>query len=171
MRCGHGLGADFQQVLQTHDVETSPAGTKNLQANSVCERLHQSIGNSSCTLSSAQAPKNSAVTEDMINTALQTASCAAKSTIHSTMKLSPGAVCFGHDMTLEIPAITKFQLLQQCKEALIDKNLMRENRKRISHDCQMGDVVSELTFQPHKLESRRELMGNATLQESIAMAP
>ena len=150
------LGAEFQRVLRRHNIKPSAAGTKNPQANSVCERLHQSMANSIRILSYAHPPRNEAEVEDMVNTALQTASHAAKTAIHSTMKLSPGAMCFGRDMILDIPVIADFQLLQQRKEALINKNLMHENRKRVSHDYQIGDVVSKLVHKPNKLQPRAE---------------
>ena len=92
----------------------------------------------------------------MINKALQTASYAAKATIHSTMRLSPGAIAFGRDMVLDIPVIADLKLLSEYKEALINKNLIRENRKRISHDYQVGDEVTKLVYRPNKLEPRTE---------------
>ena len=33
---------------------------------------------------------------------------------------------------------------------------MHENRKRVSHDYQIGDVVSKLVYKPNKLQPRAE---------------
>jgi len=148
------LGAEFQKILQRNNIEPAPAATKNPQANSNVERLHQTIASSLRLLSYAHPPRNEAEREDMVNTALQTASYAAKAAIHSTMKLSPGAIAFGRDMLLNIPVIADFEHLRNLKEALINKNLLRENRRRVSHDYQPGDVVYKLVFKPHKMEPR-----------------
>ena len=88
----------------------------------------------------------------MINSSLQSASYAAKSVIHSTMKLSPGALSFGRDMMINMPIIADFATLRQNQEALINKNLIRENRKRISHDYQVGNLVARAVYRSNKLE-------------------
>ena len=88
----------------------------------------------------------------IIDTAPSTAACSARAAIHSTMKISPGALIFHRDMILDIPIIADLQLLQQQRQALIDKNLMRANRKHISHDYQPGNEVLLLTYKPNKLE-------------------
>jgi transposase InsO family protein len=43
---GEFIGWPFQQVLQHHHIAGHPTTAKNPQANSVCERMHQAIGNS-----------------------------------------------------------------------------------------------------------------------------
>jgi transposase InsO family protein len=43
---GEFIGWPFQQVLLRHQIAGHPTTAKNPQANSVCERMHQSIGNS-----------------------------------------------------------------------------------------------------------------------------
>jgi hypothetical protein len=66
----------------------------------------------------------------IINAALNAAACSARAAIHSTMKISPGALVSHRDMILDIPVIADLQLLQQQRQGLIDQNLMRANRKR-----------------------------------------
>ena len=148
------LGPGFQRVLNRHNIQRSPTGVKNPQANSIVERLHQSIANSLRVLTYAHPPRSQAEIDDLINTALQTASYAAKAAIHSTMKLSPGAMCFSRDMVLNIPVLADFRLLQQRKEAVIRYNLLNENRKRISYDYAQGEQVLKLVYKPNKMEPR-----------------
>jgi len=74
--------------------------------------------------------------DDIVNAALQTVSYAANAAIHSTMKVSLGTIAFGRDMTMNILVIADFKLSRDLKEVLIKKNLMRENRRHISHDYQ-----------------------------------
>jgi len=92
-----------------------PAGStvKNPQSNAACERLHQSMGNTLRALNYAHPPRNEAEAEERVNSALQTAACAARTATHSTMKLSPGLMAFHRDMLLNIPLIVDFKLLRQ----------------------------------------------------------
>ena len=48
---GEFIGWPFQQVLMRHNIAGHPTTAKNPRANSVCERMHQSIGNSLRVLS------------------------------------------------------------------------------------------------------------------------
>jgi hypothetical protein len=57
-------------------------------------------------------------------------------------------------MILDIPIIAGLQLLRQQRQALIDQQLICENRKQISHDYHPGDNVLLKTFKPNTLEER-----------------
>ena len=92
----------------------------------------------------------------VIDTALQTAAYAARATIHSSMKISPGALVFQRDMLLDIPLIADLHLLQQKRQALINERLFQANRARISHDYQPQEEVLVLKYKPDKLEPRAE---------------
>jgi len=54
------LGADFQKALRRHEVEPVAAATKNPQANSMIQRLHQTIASSLRLLVCAHPPMNEA---------------------------------------------------------------------------------------------------------------
>ena len=53
---GEFVGYHFQEVLRRHNIHPHPISAKNPQANSVCERMHQAIGNSLRALSTLQQP-------------------------------------------------------------------------------------------------------------------
>ena len=53
---GEFVGYDFQRRLEVHDIRSSSITAKNPQANSVCERMHQAIGNSLRVLSTMNPP-------------------------------------------------------------------------------------------------------------------
>ena len=57
-------------------------------------------------------------------------------------------------MLLNIPLIADFQLLRDKRQVLIDEQLMRANRSRISHDYQPGEEILILTYKPTKLQER-----------------
>jgi transposase InsO family protein len=148
------MGEGFQLVLTRHNIRGRATTVKNPQANAVCERLHQTITNVLRPLLHMHPPRNEEEAAMIIETALQTAVHAARVAIHSTLKVSPGALAFSRDMLLNIPLIADFQLLRDKRQALIDEQLMRANRSRISHDYQPGEEVLVLTYKPTKLQER-----------------
>jgi hypothetical protein len=125
---------------------------KNPQSNAVLEQLHQSIGNSLHTLNYAHLPRNAAETVDFIKTALQIATYATQASMISTMRITPGLMAFHWDMFLNIPLEVDFALLRHQRQALIDKNLLRANAKRIDFDYQPDLWVLKLSDDPKKME-------------------
>ena len=146
------MGHDFQSMLNDYDIIHRPCTVKNPQSNAICERLHQTITNALRPLIHAHPPQNVDDAAMLIDTALSTAAYSARAAIHSTLKISPGALVFHRDMVLDIPIIADLHLLQQQRQALIDRNLMRANRRRISHDYQPGQEVLIRAFDPAKLD-------------------
>ena len=141
-------------MLDDYGIIHRPTTVKNPQANAICERLHQTVANAIRPLIHAHPPQNINDATAIIDTALSAAAYSARAAIHSTLKISPGALVFHRDMLLDIPIIADLHLLQQQRQSLIDRNLMRANRKRISHDYQPGYEVLFLTYKPNKLEPR-----------------
>ena len=148
------IGAGFIDVLQRHYIHPRPTTTKNPQANAICERLHQTVANALRPLLHAHPPVNYDEAGLIIDTALQTAAYSARATIHGTLKISPGALVFHRDMFLDIPLIADLELIRQRRQALIDEQLVRQNRRRISHDYQPNDEVQIITYKPGKLDPR-----------------
>jgi len=72
------------------------------------------------------------------------------------MKISPEALVFHQDMFLDIPIIADLHLLLQNRQALIDKQLLEANAKRISFDYQPGQQVLKLTASANKLAPQFE---------------
>ena len=146
LRCIHDnggefIGAPFQHMLTVNGIKDVPTTVKNPQANAICERLHQTISNVLRTLIYAHPPTNEHDANAIIDTALSTTMYASRATIHSAMKLSPGAMSFHRDMILPIPIHADFALLRQKRQVVIDDNLRRQNLLRISHDYQVGNEV------------------------------
>jgi hypothetical protein len=99
-------------------------------------------------------PRNEEEAAMIIETAKQTAVHSERVAIHSTLKISPGALAFSRDMLLNIPLIADFQLLRDKRQVLINEQLMHANRSHISHDYQPGEEVLILTYKPMKLQER-----------------
>jgi transposase InsO family protein len=158
MRCifdqGPEFKTDFQNVLRRHGIKPIPTTTKNPQANAICERMHQTVENALRPLLYAYPPRNAEQAALLVDTALQTAAYSVRTAVHGTLKISPGALVFHRDMILDIPVVADLELLRQQRQALIDQQLIRENRKRISHDYRPGDNVLLKTYRPNTLEER-----------------
>ena len=105
-------------------------------------------------LTYANPPQHVADSKQLVDSALATAAYAARTAIHSTLQLSPGALVFNRDMLLDVPVIADLQLLKDRRQYVIDKNLERANRKRVAIDYNVGDQVLKLVYKPNKLEPR-----------------
>ena len=154
MICDQGpefKGEPFSQMLRHHGIHMIPTSVKNPQANAICECLHQTIGNVLRPLLHGYPPANFDQSAMLIDTALQTAAYSAHAAIHSSMKISPGALVFQHDMLLDIPIIADLHLLHEQCQALIDTWLIAANQCCISHDYQPGNQILVLSYKPDKL--------------------
>jgi len=149
---GMEFKAHFRQCLARHGIVPKPTSEKNPRANAICERVRQTAGDVLRVQQHLQPPQTVQEANQIIENVLATASCAARTAVHSTMKISPGASAFHRDMLLNTPITVDLQPLQQWRQALIDHNLMIANQRRISHDCQPNDQVVICMWKPDKLD-------------------
>ena len=95
---GEFIGYHFRQMLQRHDITPHPISSKNPQANSVCERMHQAIGNVLRIVVSAEDPKTKheadAVIAKTFGITMHACRCAANSSMDME---SSGALAFHRD--------------------------------------------------------------------------
>ena len=77
-----------------------------------------------------------------------------RSTMHNTLKMTPGAIIFNRDMLHNIPFKADLIALQERRQVVIDKNLHRMNSKRISFDYQPNQQVLIREDKPDKLDAR-----------------
>ena len=127
---GEFVGPEFQFLLQGCRINDVPTSSKNLQANAICERMHQTVGNVLRTLLHGEPPRDITKTKDFIDEALLIATHAMQTGIHTTLGSSPGNLVFNRDMFLNIPIIADWHAITQKCEHLINGNLMCENCKQ-----------------------------------------
>lgn len=148
------LGYHFMNLLQRYNIRPGISTVKNPMSNSIVERLHQTIANTlRATLSQHQVIQNETF-ERIADLALQRAAHAVNSTVHRTLKTTPGALVFQRDMILNIPMIADLQFIADNRQQLVDRRTMETNRKRISYDYQPNDEVLVLAYKPDKLDAR-----------------
>jgi transposase InsO family protein len=151
---GEFIGGDFKERLLVHEINARPITAKNPQANSICERMHQAIGNTLRVLTTMEKPRGVNSAKQLVDTAIADAFYATRCTFNSTLKTTPGGLAFGRDMILNIPLNTDLQQLQKRRQELIDQRLIAANNKRYSVDYQVGQEVLKLVYKPDKLEPR-----------------
>jgi hypothetical protein len=102
---GEFVGPEFDFLLQGCKIKDAPTSSKNPQANAICERMHQTVGNIVQTLLHGESPRDMTKAKDFIDEALLIATHAMQTGIHTTLGSSPGNLIFHRDMFLNIPLI------------------------------------------------------------------
>ena len=64
-----------------------------------------------------------------------------RATYHTTLGATPMQLVYGRDAILPIKHHTDWKYIQDKKQKLINLNNARENRKRIPHDYNIGDMI------------------------------
>jgi hypothetical protein len=92
--------------------------------------MHQTITNILRPFFHAHFPPTAQAANDVIDTALATASYASRASLHRSLNVSPGTLVFHRDMLLNIPLIADLTMIRERRQVLIDENLRRQNMKR-----------------------------------------
>jgi transposase InsO family protein len=172
---GEFIGWEFQRLLQQVGIKDVATTSRNPQANAVCERMHQTVGNILRTLLHVNRPQNAQAAAQLVDEALATAMHAMRCAASRTLGISPGALVFHRDMILDLPVIADLLTIRDKRQVLIDENLRRQNLKRRSFDYQVGQDVLIKAISPSKLEPRAHgpyrivqvhVNGNLTVQRA-----
>lgn len=133
------IGQDFQKMIkEDYGVKGKPITVRNPQANAICERIHQVIGN---IIRTFELENNYIEEEDPWKGILSATAFAVRSTYHTTLHHTPGQLVFGRDMIFNIKHQANWEYIRQRKQRLINQNNLRENSKRVFHEYSVGDKV------------------------------
>ncbi len=89
---GEFVGPKFQILLQGCRIKDALTSSKNPQANSICEQMHQMVENVLQTLLHGESPRDINKVKDFIDKALSIATQAMRSSIHTTLGSSSGSL-------------------------------------------------------------------------------
>ena len=134
---GSEFMAEFSKMVkQDHGVKKKTITTRNPQANSIIERVHQTIANIIRTV-----PKDDLNETDPWSGMLAATMFALRATHHTTLQASPMQLVFGRDAIFNVQFTANWQAIEERKQNLIKQNNQRENSKRIPHTCKVGNEV------------------------------
>ena len=126
--------AEFAKMVRNdYGIKTKLITTRNPQANSIIERIHQTIGNMIRTFrmhETAEIDKN-----DPWSGVLSATMFATRATLHTTtLQATPSQLIFGRDAMMNIKHEPNWKFIRERKQKLIEQNNKKENAKRIPHD-------------------------------------
>ena len=134
---GNEFLAEFaQMVVEDYGIKKKPITKRNPQANSIIERVHQTLGNIIRVLDTQSMDP-----EDPWGGVLAAAMFALRATYHTTTQATPMQLVFGRDAILNTTFQANWKNIKDRKQKLIHKNNKRENSKRIPHEYKIHDKV------------------------------
>ena len=136
---GKEFMAEFStMIVEDYGIKKKPITARNPQANSIIERIHQTIGN---MLRTFEVQKETLDPVNPWSGILAAIMFATRATVHTTLAKTPSQLVFGRDAMLNILHKADWSLIKQRKQRLINLNNKRENAKRKTHTFQVGDKV------------------------------
>ena len=118
MFMGQHLARGSQTGLESLFESTT---AKNLQANAICERMHQAVGNSLRVLRQFNPPAGAHTPIAMLDTALANAMYATRVTFQASILTTPGAMAFHRDMVMNVPFMADLNLIQQHRQQISNR--------------------------------------------------
>ena len=151
---GEFKGREFSWLLKRFGIQDVPSTSKNPQSNSICERMHQTVGNILRILIHTNPPLNITQAKETVDMALAQATHAMRTAVMTTLGSPPGSLAFSRDMFLNIPLIADWQAIAKHREQRVNYDLLSANRKRRWHDYAPGQKVLKTVHNPTKLGVR-----------------
>jgi len=128
----------FHALSKTYGIKGKPTSIKNPTANAILELIHAVFTNMLCT---AELNMAKSVNASDINIFLADAAWAIRSTHHTVLKASPGAVIFGQVMLFDIPFIADWKKIVEHRQELTHCNTACETEGRIDYGCKVGQKI------------------------------
>jgi len=145
---GHEFMAEMQRMLRNdYGIRRKLITTRNLQANSIVERAHQTVHN----LITSQ---NITCKKDLPHSTwaglLSAVAFAMRATVHTTKRASPMQLVFNCDAIHNVRFEANWQYIKQRRRHVIQQNNKRENSKRTPYTYRVGDLVMVEQYQNRK---------------------
>ena len=135
---GSEFKKNFIPLLKDFAIKPTCTTIKNPQANAPVERVHQVVGQMMIT----QDLKSKVF--DFINPwgpMLTSIAWAVRAAHHSTLGYTPAQLVYGRDMIFNLKTIINWKDISARKQIQVDKDNLRENKKRVDYDYQIGSQV------------------------------
>ena len=136
---GNEFLAEFRNMItDDYGIRVKSITSRNPQANSILERVHQTIGNILHTFKIQDMVLDDDNPWDGI---LASTMFALRATVHTTTQYTPAQLVFGRDSILNRRHDVDWEVVKKRKQDLINKGNARENKKRKTHEYKTGDKV------------------------------
>ena len=119
--------AEFAKMVRNdYGIKTKPITTRNPQANSIIERIYQTIGNMIRTFCMHETEIDE---NDPWSGVLSATMFATRATLHTTLQATPSQLVFGRDAIMNIKHEANWKFIRKRKQKLIEQNNKKENAK------------------------------------------
>ena len=135
------MGEFAKMVENDYQIKRKGITVRNPQANSILERIHQTLGNILRTFELHQEDYQTLENTTTWDGILAAAMFALRTTYHTTLQATPAQLVFHRDAVLNIPFQPDWLKIKERKQKEIIRNNERENDKRIKHKYKSGDKV------------------------------
>ena len=137
-------GTEFQGELQRmirddYNIKKKLITTRNPQANSMVERVHQTLHNHVRTLQMHLVPFDELT--HAFDGYISAIAKAINSTVHTTLNATPTQLVFRRDAFLPVAFEADWNYIASRKQHLIVQNNKKENARRRPHTYSVGDSV------------------------------
>jgi len=166
----------FHTICLMWHIKPEPITVKNPRANAIVERMHRVLGD---MLRVQLASKHTK--EDPIKDLTSAAAYAIRATVHGVTKYTPAQLVYSRDMILRTKMQANVELVRQRREAAIQANNTRENKRRIAYNYKEGDRVLilaksldpklQLHQGPYKVVSYNKATGTLHIQRKNYVEP
>ena len=141
------LGDFAEMIRNDYGVKRKPTTVRNPQANSIVERVHQTLGN---IIRTFKVQETDVDENDPWSGILAATMFAIRSTYHTTLQATPAQLVFGRDAILNVQYKANWTYIKERKQKLINENNRRENAKRQPYSYEVGDKILIRDAQKHK---------------------
>jgi len=132
------LGEFSRMIMEDYHIKQKPITTRNPLANSVLERVHQTIGN---IIRTFEINDQEVDEDDPFSGILSATMFAIRATYHTTLKATPMQLVFGRDAFLNKRFRANWKEIKNFKQRRIAENNQKENAKRIEHQYKKGELI------------------------------
>ena len=135
---GEFTGQEFQGLLYNLVIKPSRTTVENPQSNAICKQMHQTVLMILKMTIEASQTQNVDDVNNLVEYALASAMHILRATVSTTLKATPGGLAFSRNMLLNVPLIADWKAIQEHREQLFNKALLKSNQKRINYDYHVG---------------------------------
>ena len=132
------MGDFANMIADDYGITKRPITVRNPQANSMIERIHQTLGN---IIRTFELHEDAEAVQETWDGILSVAMFALRATVHTTTQATPMQLVFGRDAILNVQFEADWEYIKNRKQKTINYNNRKENAKRIPYTYTVNQQV------------------------------